>query len=278
MLERALAAALRGDVEAPGAEEVRALDVLLRVRLVPAVVVLGRDGLRALAEDEVEFGAIVCSWSLLRTAAALSPASSIGYLFLDDRQAREAPALKISAASASGVASCGSATPRTCARAPPSSSSSASGRSGSRAASTGPCSRSAPISSPRRGVSCVATGILNVFGHDPADVAREHAHIDERFPGRFLLGIGIGHAKFLAPEAAERSRRPLEVIAEYLDALDRHAPAGTAPRACDGRARVRAWCSLRASARSASTPTWCPSSIRRRCAPRSATGRSSRPS
>ena len=76
---------------------------------------------------------------------------------------------------------------------------------------------------------CVATGILNVFGHDPADVARDHARIDERFPGSFLLGIGVGHAKFLAAEAAERSRRPLEVIAGYLDALDRHAPAGTSP-------------------------------------------------
>lgn len=75
----------------------------------------------------------------------------------------------------------------------------------------------------------VATGILNVFGHDPADVAREHAGIDERFSGRFLLGIGVGHAKFLDAEAQERSRRPLAVISEYLDALERHAPAGTAP-------------------------------------------------
>lgn len=75
----------------------------------------------------------------------------------------------------------------------------------------------------------LATGILNVFGHDPADVAREHAAIDERFPGRFLLGIGVGHAKFLAPEAQERSRRPLEVISGYLDELERHAPPGSAP-------------------------------------------------
>ena len=75
----------------------------------------------------------------------------------------------------------------------------------------------------------IATGILNVFGHDPADVAREQAAIDERFPGRFLLGIGVGHAKFLSPEAQERSRRPLEVIAGYLDELERHAPAGTSP-------------------------------------------------
>ena len=42
------------ELEAPGVEEARALDVLLRVRLVPAVVVCRRDRLRALAEDEVE--------------------------------------------------------------------------------------------------------------------------------------------------------------------------------------------------------------------------------
>jgi probable F420-dependent oxidoreductase len=75
----------------------------------------------------------------------------------------------------------------------------------------------------------IATGILNVFGHDPAGVAREQAGIDERFPGRFLLGIGVGHAAFLSPEAQERSRRPLAVVAGYLDALERHAPPGTAP-------------------------------------------------
>ena len=75
----------------------------------------------------------------------------------------------------------------------------------------------------------IATGILNVFGHDPADVAREHAAIDERFPGRFLLGIGVGHAQFLSPEAQARSRRPLEVISGYLDELERCAPPGRAP-------------------------------------------------
>jgi probable F420-dependent oxidoreductase len=77
--------------------------------------------------------------------------------------------------------------------------------------------------------ACFATGILNVFGHDPADVAREHARIDAAFPGRFVLGIGIGHAKFLDAHRAQRSQRPLEVISEYLDELDRNAPDGTQP-------------------------------------------------
>ena len=75
----------------------------------------------------------------------------------------------------------------------------------------------------------LATGILNVFGHDPEDVARTHAQLDEAYPGRFLLGLGIGHARFLGPEAAARSARPLTVISEYLDELERFAPEGSAP-------------------------------------------------
>ena len=78
----------------------------------------------------------------------------------------------------------------------------------------------------------VATGILNVFGHDPVDVARGHAAIDAAHPGRFLLGIGIGHAKFLPAEAAARSRRPLEAMSHYLDELERHAPSGSSGARC----------------------------------------------
>lgn len=78
----------------------------------------------------------------------------------------------------------------------------------------------------------VATGILNVFGHDPVAVARQHAAIDAAHPGRFLLGIGIGHAKFLPAEAAARSRRPLEVISHYLDELESHAPPGSSAARC----------------------------------------------
>ena len=47
----------------------------------------------------------------------------------------------------------------------------------------------------------VATGILNVWQHEPADVARERAAL----PDRFLLGIGIGH-----PEATAEYTTPLE--------------------------------------------------------------------
>src|SRR3954471_13524536 len=50
----------------------------------------------------------------------------------------------------------------------------------------------------------IATGILNVWQHDPADVAAAHAELTREHPGRFLLGIGIGH-----PEATSDYKRPL---------------------------------------------------------------------
>jgi len=61
----------------------------------------------------------------------------------------------------------------------------------------------------------VITGILNVWQHDPADVAREHARLTSEHPDRFLLGIGIGH-----PEATSDYTRPLKTMREFFDGLD----------------------------------------------------------
>jgi probable F420-dependent oxidoreductase len=61
----------------------------------------------------------------------------------------------------------------------------------------------------------IATGILNVWQHRPADVAAQHAELTRDFPGRFLLGIGIGH-----PEATSDYTRPLKTMREFLDGLD----------------------------------------------------------
>jgi probable F420-dependent oxidoreductase len=58
----------------------------------------------------------------------------------------------------------------------------------------------------------VATGILNIWRHEPADVARGHAEVQD---GRFLLGIGIGH-----PEATSEYRTPLATMQAFLDGLD----------------------------------------------------------
>jgi probable F420-dependent oxidoreductase len=61
----------------------------------------------------------------------------------------------------------------------------------------------------------VATGIVNVWGYDPAQLAAEHAALTSDFPGRLMLGIGISH-----PEAIEAYRRPLGTMREFLDGLD----------------------------------------------------------
>jgi probable F420-dependent oxidoreductase len=61
----------------------------------------------------------------------------------------------------------------------------------------------------------VATGVVNVWKDDPRRIAAAHHRLRERFPGRFLLGIGIGHR-----EATVAYRAPLTVLNEYLDVLD----------------------------------------------------------
>jgi probable F420-dependent oxidoreductase len=61
----------------------------------------------------------------------------------------------------------------------------------------------------------VATGIINVWTAPADEVAAAYHRIEKAFPGRFLLGVGIGH-----PEHTEEYRKPYDVLVEYLDALD----------------------------------------------------------
>jgi probable F420-dependent oxidoreductase len=60
-----------------------------------------------------------------------------------------------------------------------------------------------------------ATGILNVWSNDPGDTAVAARVLRADFPGRFMLGVGIGH-----PEATSNYRRPLKTMREFLDGLD----------------------------------------------------------
>src|SRR3954470_20325975 len=61
----------------------------------------------------------------------------------------------------------------------------------------------------------VVTGILNIWQHDPADVAAAHARVTQDFGDRFWLGIGVGH-----PEATSDYTRPLKAMREFFDGLD----------------------------------------------------------
>src|SRR5919107_4168951 len=61
----------------------------------------------------------------------------------------------------------------------------------------------------------VATGILNVWRHEPEEVATGHAELRRDFGERFLLGIGVGH-----PERTKDYKKPLAKMREFLDGLD----------------------------------------------------------
>ncbi|HKA03069.1 MAG TPA: TIGR03620 family F420-dependent LLM class oxidoreductase, partial [Acidimicrobiales bacterium] len=65
----------------------------------------------------------------------------------------------------------------------------------------------------------LATGIVNVWMYPAADVAEATARVEVAAPGRFLLGIGAGHAA--STEAAGmKYERPYDKLVEYLDGLD----------------------------------------------------------
>src|ERR1700742_45448 len=65
-----------------------------------------------------------------------------------------------------------------------------------------------------------ATGILNVWEHDPAEVRATVHDLVERHPRRFLLGLGISHPSMIDKSEPGRYRKPLSKMASYLDSLD----------------------------------------------------------
>src|SRR3984957_20462607 len=60
----------------------------------------------------------------------------------------------------------------------------------------------------------IASGIVNVWAYEPAELADEFAAIDADFPGRLLVGIGIGH-----PEATQQYEKPLTKTRAFLDGI-----------------------------------------------------------
>jgi probable F420-dependent oxidoreductase len=95
----------------------------------------------------------------------------------------------------------------------------------------------------------VATGIVNVWRAEPTAVARSYHRIEAAHPGRFLLGIGVGH-----PESTADYHSPYQTLVDYL-------AMSSTPRACrpSGGCSPR-WgrrcCVSRPSARPVPTLTW----------------------
>jgi probable F420-dependent oxidoreductase len=61
----------------------------------------------------------------------------------------------------------------------------------------------------------LATGIVNIWAAPAKQVASSYHRIEEAYPGRFLLGVGVGHR-----EHTGEYRKPYDALVEYLDELD----------------------------------------------------------
>lgn len=66
----------------------------------------------------------------------------------------------------------------------------------------------------------IATGILNLWMHDPADCATRYTELAKAYRHRMLIGIGTSHAQYVDHDDPGRYRRPLTKMREFLDALD----------------------------------------------------------
>ena len=63
----------------------------------------------------------------------------------------------------------------------------------------------------------VATGIVNIWTAPAKPVAESFHRINAAYPGRFVLGIGVGH-----PEAHTDYLKPYQALVSYLDELDQY--------------------------------------------------------
>lgn len=61
----------------------------------------------------------------------------------------------------------------------------------------------------------LATGIVNIWTAPAGAVAESFRRIESSHPGRFLLGVGVGH-----PEHTEEYVKPYDALVSYLDELD----------------------------------------------------------
>jgi probable F420-dependent oxidoreductase len=64
------------------------------------------------------------------------------------------------------------------------------------------------------GTLVVGTSIVNMWKDGPHEVARAFTRVNDRHPGRFVLGVGAGHR-----EATQEYERPYETLAAYVESL-----------------------------------------------------------
>jgi probable F420-dependent oxidoreductase len=65
----------------------------------------------------------------------------------------------------------------------------------------------------------VATGIASIYARDATAAASAAYGLAEKWPRRFVLGLGVSHAMFVASRGHDPGR-PLAAMRDYLDGMD----------------------------------------------------------
>jgi probable F420-dependent oxidoreductase len=69
----------------------------------------------------------------------------------------------------------------------------------------------------------VATGIANIWVRDPFATLAAQLTLAEAYPERFLLGLGVSHARMVEGKRGHHYRKPFTAMQTYLDAMDQLA-------------------------------------------------------
>jgi probable F420-dependent oxidoreductase len=75
----------------------------------------------------------------------------------------------------------------------------------------------------------VATGIANIYARDAVTMANTQRSLEEAFPGRFLLGLGVSHHHLVDRVRHHDYARPYSRMVEFLDAMDAAVFRGVGP-------------------------------------------------
>ncbi|MDQ5811525.1 MAG: LLM class flavin-dependent oxidoreductase, partial [Actinomycetota bacterium] len=86
----------------------------------------------------------------------------------------------------------------------------------------------------------VATGIASIWARDPFTMTAAQFTLTEAYPDRFLLGLGVSHARLVEGVRGHQYQRPLIKMRRYLDAMDESAEAFRGVKPAKPPARVLA--------------------------------------
>jgi probable F420-dependent oxidoreductase len=73
----------------------------------------------------------------------------------------------------------------------------------------------------------IATGIANIWARDPFTMAAAQLTLSEAYPERFLLGLGVSHARLVEGIRGHHYEHPYAAMRRYLDGRGCPARRGT---------------------------------------------------